>query len=179
MRSPSNRTVLARLWRGRRLCGGILLMCVVASVAVAGEAWPRQQLAEFLGTDPRALRLLDEDQHAFLFIDRSIRTFSLRNESDGSTVTLHVDSQTGEPVEVEELATLNRQAAEQMASRMDASLRDVLLHHPELKGLQIAVTQSGQAPKPVTLDADQVLAYLRQAPADTRFRLTEEPVVLD
>jgi hypothetical protein len=145
------------------------LLIVVTLAQVAGALGrPVEQLLEL---DRRPLRLA--------FLDRTYETVVVRDRATGETVEATLDAASGERADPAELLRRDRELAAKLGDRLSPTLRGLVLRHPELTAVHVAVTREGELePKPLWASARELAGLARQAGV-ARIELLEEPEILD
>jgi hypothetical protein len=137
------------------------------------------QVAAALGRPAEQLLELDRRPLRLAFLDGEYETVVVRDRATEETVETTLDSATGEPADTEELLRRDRQLAASVGGSLSPQLRDLVLRHPELEALEVAVTRVDD-PAPTTLRASaRELVTLAQEPDVVGIELLEDPVILD
>jgi len=138
-----------------------------------------EHVASILGLPSGQLVELDRRAIRLAFVPASYTTVVVRNRADGRTLELTFDDESGQAVEAAELRQRDRELAAKIGSRISEGLRDLVLRHPELPAIRVAVTRSGD-PRPTTrvASAREVVALAQQSEM-VWIELLEEPEVRD
>jgi hypothetical protein len=113
------------------------------------------------------------------FLGGEYETVVVRDRSTEETVEATLDAVTGEPADAEELLRRDRQLAASFGGALSPQLRDLVLRHPELEGVLVAVTREGD-PEPTTVRASaRELVALAQEADIAAIELLEDPMILD
>jgi hypothetical protein len=137
------------------------------------------QVAAALGRPADRLLELDRRPLRLAFLDGEYETVVVRDRSTEETVAATLDAATGEAADAEELLRRDRQLAASVGGALSPQLRDLVLRHPELEGVLVAVTRAGD-PRPRELRASaRELVALAQEADISAIELLEEPVILD
>jgi hypothetical protein len=137
------------------------------------------RVAEALGRPAERLFELDRRPLELAFLDRDYETIVVRDRASGETLEATLDAATGEQADPAELRRRDRELAASLGRRFSPELRELVLRHPELQTLHVAVTREGDAePMTVRAGARELVALARQ-PDVVGIELLEEPVILD
>lgn len=116
------------------------------------------QVAGILGRPVDQLLELDRRPLRLAFVETAYQTLVVRDRATGETIEVTVDARTSEPADPAELRRLDADAAEEFAAVLSDDLRSLLLRHPGLPALQVAVTRGGAtAAEPQTVSAAQIV----------------------
>jgi hypothetical protein len=137
------------------------------------------QVAAALGRPADRLLELDRRPLRLAFLGGEYETVVVRDRSTEETVEATLDAVTGEPADAEELLRRDRQLAASFGGALSPQLRDLVLRHPELEGVLVAVTREGD-PEPTTVRASaRELVALAQEADIAAIELLEDPMILD
>jgi hypothetical protein len=137
------------------------------------------QVAAALGRPADRLLELDRRPLRLAFLDGEYETVVVRDRGTEETVEATLDAATGESADAEELLRRDRQLAASMGGALSPQLRDLVLRHPELEGIQVAVRRE-RDPEPTELQASaRELVALAREPDVVGIVLLEDPVILD
>lgn len=137
------------------------------------------QVAAALGRPAERLFELDRRPLQLAFLGRDYETIVVRDRASGDTLEATLDAATGEQADPAELRRRDRELAARLGRRLSPELRDLVLRHPELQTLHVAVTREGDTkPRTVRAGARELVALARQ-PDVIGIELLEEPVILD
>jgi hypothetical protein len=137
------------------------------------------QVAAALGRPAEQLFELDRRPVPVAFLDRDYETVVVRDRVSGETVEATLDAATGEQADPAELLRRDRELAASLGRRLSPELRDLVVRHPELQNVRVAVTREGD-PEPTPLRAGvRELVALAQEPGVARIELLEDPQILD
>jgi hypothetical protein len=137
------------------------------------------QVAAALGRPAERLFGLDRRPLQLAFLDRDYETIVVRDRDSGETLEATLDAATGEQADPAELRRRDREVAAGLGRRLSPELRELVLRHPELQTLHVAVTREGD-PEPMTVRAGaRELVALAGQPDVVGIELLEEPVILD
>lgn len=142
------------------------------------------EVAALLGRPADELQELDRRPLVYAFAEGRHTQLVLRDRVSREVFEITVSAD-GRLVDVEALAARNRAVAAERASVLDDELSSLLLRHPELERLRVAVSHAAAArhqaaPRPVeaVLSAREV-AELSGDPTVHRIVLLDDPVILD
>jgi hypothetical protein len=137
------------------------------------------QVAAALGRPAEQLIELDRRPLPVAFLDRDYETIVVRDRVSGATLEATLDAATGEQTDPAELLRRERELAASRGRRLSPQLRDLLVRHPELRNVHVAVTREGD-PEPVPLRASvpEIVALARE-PGVAGVDLLEDPKILD
>lgn len=79
---------------------------------------------------------------ALLFDDARYEVVTLRDNATGETLTVAIALDTGEPVDVRELRTVDRATLAERAPMLSATLRDVVGRYPDAGPLRVRITSN-------------------------------------
>jgi hypothetical protein len=145
-----------------------LLIVVTLEHVAAALGRPAEELVEL---DRRPLRLA--------FLDRTYETIVVRDRATGATVEATLDAATGERADPAELLPRDRQLAANLGGPLSPTLRGLVLRHPDLVAVHVAVTREGD-PEPTPLRASvREVVELAREPGVARIELLEDPEILD
>lgn len=137
------------------------------------------QVAAALGRPAEQLLELDRRPLRLAFVDGEYETVVVRDRATEETVEATLDAATGEAADIEELRRRDRRLASSVGGSLSPQLRDLVLRHPGLESVLVAVSREGD-PEPTTLRAGaRDLVALAQEPPVVGIELLEDPVILD
>jgi hypothetical protein len=136
------------------------------------------QVAEALGRPLEGLQELDRRPLQPAFAGGSYETVVVRDRGSGATVEATLDASTGELVDAAELRRRDRELADRLGAVFEQALRDLLLRHPELPAVKVAVTRAGVPGETLRASAAKIVALARE-PDVTRIELAEDPEIPD
>jgi hypothetical protein len=148
-------------------------------ITISADVITLEHVASVLGLPSDQLLELDRRAVRLAFVRGSYTTVVARNRADGSTIELTLDDTSGEIVEAAQLRQQDRELAAKIGSRMSEDLRDLVLRHPELPAIRVAVTRADD-PRPTThvVSAREVVGLAQQSEI-VWIALLEEPEVRD
>jgi hypothetical protein len=148
-------------------------------ITISADVITLEHVASVLGLPSDQLLELDRRAVRLAFVPGSYTTVVARNQADGSTIELTLDDTSGEIVEAAQLRQPDRELAPKIGSRMSDDLRDLVLRHPELPAIRVAVSRSDD-PRPTTrvVSAREVVGLAQQSEI-VWIELLEEPEVRD
>jgi hypothetical protein len=135
------------------------------------------KLAAQLGREGHTLVVLDERPLRLLVETGSYLTMTLRDRTTGEMLEPTIDLTNGMLADARRLREKDRAAAAGYTA-LTPRLRDLLLRHPHLAAVAVAIRRTGGATARFTGDARQVLA-LAQAPDVVELDIAEDVVVPD
>ena len=137
------------------------------------------QVGAALGRQPEALQELDRRPLRLAFLGGSYETVVVRDRTTGETLEVTLGIEGGERVDAAELRRRDRQVAEREGQALDPNLRELLLRHPELPTIRVAVSRRPADERtPLQAGAREIVSMARD-PDVTRIELTEDPEILD
>lgn len=137
------------------------------------------QVAAALGRPAEQLFELDRRPLPVAFLDHDYETVVVRDRVSGATVEATLDAATGEQADPAELIRRDRALAASRGRRMSPQLRDLVVRHPELHNVHVAVTRQGDpAAVPLRVSVRELVA-LALEPGVARIELLEDPKILD
>jgi hypothetical protein len=137
------------------------------------------QVAEALGRPVGQLSELDRRPLPLAFLDRDYETIVVRDRASGATLEATLDVATGERADPAELLRRDRELAARRGRRLSPQLRDLVVRHPELQKIDVAVTHEGDPdPIPRRASARELVALARE-PRVAMIELMEDPKILD
>ena len=138
-----------------------------------------EQVAAALGRRAENLLVLDRRPLRLAFLQEIYETVVVRDLLSGATVELTLDPATGERVDPAELRARDRALTERLGGPLSPRLRDLVLRHPDLEPIHVAVTREGDAePTSLRLSVREVVALARDTGV-ARIELLVEPEILD
>jgi hypothetical protein len=137
------------------------------------------QVAAALGRRAEDLLELDRRPLRVAFLHHTYETIVVRDRPSGATVEVTLDPATGERADPAELRRRDRELAEKFGGPLSPELRDLVLRHPELEAVHVAVTREGDS-EPTSLRVSvRKVVELAQEPGVARIGLLGEPEILD
>jgi hypothetical protein len=137
------------------------------------------QVAAALGRPADRLQELDRRPLRLAFLDGEYETIVVRDRGTEETVEATLDAATGESADPEELLRRDRQLAASVGGALSPQLQELVLRHPELEAIQVAVTrESDTEPTRLQASARELVALAQEADI-AAIELLEEPVILD
>jgi hypothetical protein len=138
-----------------------------------------EEVAEALGRPAEQLTELDRRPLLLAFLEGDYETVVVRDRATEETVEATLDAATGEPADPVELRRRDRGLAVRLGGRLSSQLQDLVLRHPELESIEVAVTRSvDPEPRTVRSSARELVALARE-PDVVGIELLEDPVILD
>ena len=139
-----------------------------------------EQVASVLGRPAGRLLELDRRPLRLAFLGRTYETIVVRDRADGTTVEATLDPATGERADPNELRRRDRELAVSAGGSLSPALRSLLLRHPELTAVRVAVTQKGGDARQRKLRASpgELIALARE-PYVAWIELVEDPEIPD
>lgn len=132
-----------------------------------------------LGRPADELFELDRRPLRLAFLDRTYETIVVRDRATGTTVEATLDAATGERADPAELLQRNRELAAKLGGPLSPTLRDLVLRHPDITAVDVAVTREGDL-EPTSLRASaRELVGLAQQPGVAWIELLEDPEIPD
>ena len=137
------------------------------------------QVAAALGRRAEDLLELDRRPLRLAFLQEIYETIVVRDRLSGATVEITLDPATGERADPAELRRRDRELAEKLGGPLSPELRDLVLRHPDLEGVHVAVTREGDSePTSLRVSVREVVALARDTGV-ARIELLVEPEILD
>jgi hypothetical protein len=138
-----------------------------------------EQVATALGRPPEQLLELDRRPLRLAFLDRTYETIVVRDRATGATLEATLDPATGERADPAELLRRDRKLAASLGGPLSPPLQSLVLRHPELMAVHVAVTREGDPePKPLRASVRELVKLARE-PGVARIELLEDPEILD
>jgi hypothetical protein len=138
-----------------------------------------EQVAAALGRRAEDLLELDRRLLRLAFLEDIYETVVVRDLPSGATVEITLGPATGERVDPAELRARDRALAERLGGPLSARLRDLVVRHPDLESVLVAVTREGDSqPTSLRLNVREIVALARGTGV-ARIELLVEPEILD
>ena len=137
------------------------------------------QVAAALGRPAEQLFELDRRPLTLAFLEGEYETIVVRDRTTEETVEATLDAATGELADPGELLRRDRELAARLGGALSPQLRELVLRHPELEGIAVAVTRSRDSKPTADCASARELVTLAHEPDVVGIELLESPVILD